>query len=286
MMEGFQRVLNNSKKIIKTNKMPDIKESIDKPLETGRQTKEIRRKYKMLEEFKAKKDISSIIKLAAIASEGKNVISDPEFYRSALEAITSHSSERSYLYAESIAQSAAIAEVNDANLYEKAVKYILTPIISNEYATMVRHENIESACRVLASIAISNEKLSCDSRINAPSSFIFVLKTIRDSVIYKEKRLEEKPNRMVEVLEQAFSAKLDPEVCRDLYADVYNYIKFNEKLSETYKIKTLAEITAKAIRAPGVSHTKLFTETIAYLKEKGETNLARSIYMLLETHKK
>ncbi|MCX8202652.1 MAG: hypothetical protein N3G74_02510 [Candidatus Micrarchaeota archaeon] len=247
-----------------------------------------RKEYKILEKLISDKNYMGVVHLVESACEGGNPIKDSGFYLRALKEVAKQQpAERYYLSIESIAQSAAIAGVADENIYLEAINYILTQRFLDlaEYP-ILQPQNIESACRVLASIAITNEHASQDQKINASNTFKLALERVKNSIIAQEKRTEEKPNRMVEILEQAFAACSNPEICRDMYEEVYMYIKENPKLSEEYKIKTLAEITSKAIKTPGVSHTKLFNETIAYLKENNAGNLARSLAILLDINKK
>lgn len=284
-MEGFSRNIkhNFAGSIAKIEKKDD--HAIMKNKES---TKPERKENKLLEEFITNKNYVGIVHLVEKACEGKNAVKDPEFYLKALRTIMKQQPpERYYLSVESIAQSAAIACVTDERIYTEAIDYLLTQRdLETSPFPIIQPQNIESACRLLASIAISNKRITCDNKIDATSAFKLALERIKDSIIANEKRLEEKPNRMVEILEQAFSAELDPIVCRDMYEEVYLYIKSDERLSEEYKVKTLAEITSMAIKTPGVSHTKLFIDTIAYLKEKNAGNLARSIAILLDVNKK
>jgi len=242
--------------------------------------------YRALEEQIAKNKLNGVLSITKSASEGKDVISDPSFYQTALEYVKRRfPSEKGYLSAEDIAQSAAIAGVRDENLYRDAVDYILTPSLSPLDTQFLTNEAIDSACRVLASISIANSKLE-DKRINAGSAFKFALDRISSTYIANEKRQEQKANIMVEIFEQALEAKIEVEVSREMYEKIYNYIKSHPVLSKNYKIKTLGEITAKAIKAPGLSHTKLFTDFIDYAKENGQCNLVRSIKQLLDVHMK
>jgi hypothetical protein len=225
-----------------------------------------------------------VLAIVKLASEEKEAISDPTFYNSALKFIKTLPVERGYLAAEDVAQSAAIACVKDETFYKETVDYILTPknIFGVEYLTS---EAINSACRVLASIAITNGKYECD-KINSEAAFVLALERITNSWIYQEKRREEKTNRMVEVFEQALEAKIDVDTARSMFEKVYYFIKLNEDLSKEYKLKTLTEITKKAIKTPGLSHTKIFTDIVSYLKQHKENNTARSITVLLDINKK
>ncbi|MEM3408450.1 MAG: hypothetical protein QXT40_02955 [Candidatus Micrarchaeia archaeon] len=285
-MEDFSKIVkhNFAGSIAKIEKKDNY--NIMKNKETNVEKKDYNLLAK-LEELIENKNYTGIVHLVEKSCEGKNAVKDPTFYYKALRTIMKQQPpERYYLSVESIAQSAAIACITNGGIYEEAIDYLLTQRdLELSPFPVIQPQNIESACRLLASIAISNERMEC-GKIEAASAFKLALERVKTSIIANEKRVEEKPNRMVEILEQAFSAKLDPEVCRDMYEDVYTYIKSNEKLSDEYKVKTLAEITSKAIKTPGVSHTKLFIDAIAYLKEKNAGNLARSIAILLDVNKK
>jgi len=242
--------------------------------------------YRVLEEQIANNKLKGVLAITKLASEGKNVISDPSFYQIALEFVKrKFTPQKGYLAAEDIAQSAAIAGVRDEKIYKDAIEYILTPSIKSIEAEFLTNETIDSACRVLASISIANSKLE-DNLINAGSAFKFALERISSSYIANEKRQEQKANVMVEIFEQALEAKIDVEISREMYEKIYNFIKSHSLLSNNYKIRTLGEITAKAIKAPGLSHTKLFTDFIEYAKENGQCNLIRSIKQLLDIYKK
>jgi len=242
--------------------------------------------YRILEDGIANNNLKLVLEVTKLASEGKDVISDPSFYQTALEYVKrKFPSEKGYLSAEDIAQSAAIAGVSDEKLYKDAVDYILTPGLSPLNIEFLTNEAIDSACRVLASISIANSKLE-DKPINAGSAFKFALDRISSTYIANEKRQEQKANIMVEIFEQALEAKIEVEVSREMYEKIYNYIKSNSILSKNYKIRTLGEMTVKAIKAPGLSHTKLFTDFIDYAKENGQCNLVRSIKQLLDVHMK
>jgi hypothetical protein len=240
--------------------------------------------YKALEEQIAKHRLNGVLAITKLASEGKNVISDPDFYRTALEYVKrKFTSEKGYLAAEDIVQSAAIAGVRDENLYKDAIDYILSPSFSSLGVQCLTKDAIESVCRILASVAITNQK--SDKMIESGSAFKLALERVSASAILNEKRQDEKINRMVEIFEQALEAKIDPEISREMYETVYNTIK-NSQLEKSYKIKTLWEITAKAIKSEGLSHTKLFTDFINYAKENEQHNFVRSIMQLLQIYKK
>lgn len=240
--------------------------------------------YMALEEQIAKHRLNGVLAITKLASEGKNVISDPDFYRTALEYVKrKFPSEKGYLAAEDIVQSAAIAGVRDENLYKDAIDYILSPSFSSLGVQCLTKDVIESVCRILASVAITNQE--SDKMIESGSAFKLALERVSASVILNEKRQDEKINRMVEIFEQALEAKIDPEISREMYETVYNTIK-NSQLEKSYKIKTLWEITAKAIKSEGLSHTKLFTDFINYAKENEQHNFIRSIMQLLQIYKK
>ncbi len=284
-MEGFSKIVKHNF----AGSIAKIEKKDDQTIMKNKENAKVKRKeYQLLEELISKKNYEGIVHLVEKVCEGENAVRDPEFYLNALRTIMKQQpAERYYLSAELIAQSAAIAGVTDERIYTEAMDYLLPQrdVELSQFAT-IQPQNIESACRLLAIIAISNERITCDNKIDATSAFKLALERVKNSIIANEKRVEEKPNRMVEILEQAVSAGLDPVICRDMYEEVYLYIKSDEKLPDEYKVKTLAEITSMAIKTSGVSHAKLFIETITYLKEKNAGNLAKSIAMRLDVNKK
>ncbi len=250
-----------------------------------RKSKEEIRFFRQLEKYIEAKEINKIINLAATVSELPTPIRDPAFYRNAFEHLKSYRVEKIYLHVESLGQSAAIAQVQDENLYYNIIDFLLTeknsfglPVLSNEY--------INSACRVLASIEISNEKLENGHVISVPSAFELMIDKLLKTEIDKERRIEEKADRLVEVYEQALAAKISPECGREIYEKVFNYVMDSEKLSLDYKMKTIFEITRKAIKYPGITHTELFMRTIDFYKENEAANISRTIMQLLEANKK
>ena len=248
-----------------------------------RASKEDSKFFKKLEKYISEKKTNEVTNLAAIASELPVPISNPIFYRKAFEHMRQQPVEKVYLHVESLGQSAAIAQVRDETFYYDIIDFLLADksgirLISNEY--------INSACRILASIEISNEKLDNGSVISVPSAFELVIDRLLESEIEKERRVEEKADRLVEVYEQALAAKIGPECGRELYERVFDYVMDNPKLSLEYKMKTIFEITRKAIKAPGLAHTGLFMRAINFYKENNAGNISRTLVQLLYANKK
>ncbi|MEM3369511.1 MAG: hypothetical protein QXZ69_00210 [Candidatus Micrarchaeia archaeon] len=244
----------------------------------------------LLDEFIKKKSIGQIISLVEKASEDEHPIRDKEFYAKAVSYVRTLSPFYYYPQMESIGLSTAIACVRDEDIYYSIIDYLLKPMAQESSLgdSLLKKENLDSACRVLASIAISNEKLEKENNsvISVPSAFVLAIDRLLEFEIEKERRVEEKADRLVEVYEQALAAKIDSDTGRELYEKVFNYIMDNEKLSLDYKMKTIFEITRRAIKHPGLSHTKLFMKTIEFYKENKVPNISRALIQLLFTNKK
>jgi hypothetical protein len=246
-------------------------------------TKAIHKYNSAFEKYIIKNKLKYALEVVRLASE--DGVSDSSFYMGALEHIKKrYPTQRGYLAAEDIAQSAAMAGVTDVKIYKDAIDYILTPNVSPFDIKYLTDSYIESACRVLASISIANAKLK--EPIRAGPAFQLALDRISSTIIENERRHEVKINRMVEIFEQALEARVDPAITREMYEKVYMYVKSEPELDDKYKIKTLEEITTKAIKAPGLSHTHLFIDFINYAKEYEQYNLVRNINELLQIYKK
>ena len=250
-----------------------------------RMSKEESKFFKKLEKHVEEKDINKITNLAATVSELPTPVSNPVFYRTAFEHMKTYPVEKVYLHVESLGQSAAIAQVQDEEFYYDIIDFLLVGKNSLRLPVL-SHENLDSACRILASIEISNEKLENGFVISAPSAFALTIDRLLEFEIEKERRVEEKADRLVEVYEQALAAKIGSECGRELYEKVFNYVMDNEKLSLDYKVKTIFEITRKAIKSPGLTHAGLFMRAIDFYKENGAANISRTLMQLLYANKK
>ena len=294
LIEGYDMALKKDKKKTETFGLKTIEMTFSgsKPTsetalieKTERPKKEDSKFFKKLDKYIANGEINKITNLAATVSELLTPVSDPFFYRKSFEHMKGYPVEKVYLHVESLGQSAAIAQVRDEDLYYDIIDFLLTGN-NNLGLPILSHENINSACRVLASIEISNEKLDNGYVISVPSAFELTIDRLLEFEIEKERRIEEKADRLVEVYEQALAAKIGPECGRELYEKVFNFVMDNEKLSLEYKMKTIFEITRKAIKTPGLSHTELFMRTTEFYKENDAGTISRTIMQLLSANKK
>lgn len=256
------------------------------PLATSIDTKVREKLQKRLENLVKEGNPDKVTELVVEASELKPPFAEVSFYRKAFDFLSKFPGLGVGVHVESVGQSAAIAYVKDQQLYLDMVDFLLTPKETVLGQKSIQQERVVNACRILASISVSNEEVEDSNRINVPEVFKLAMERLLESEIQGERRLEEKADRIVEVYEQALAAGVDPETGRELYENVFRFVIDNETLSKEYKLRTLMEITRKAIKAPGLSHTELFTAAQKYFRENGAATDARTIIQLLRANKK
>lgn len=232
------------------------------------------------------RDPYKITEFVAEASESIPSFSKVSFYRKAFDFLSTFPAWKVGVHVESVGQSTAIAYIKDRQLYLDMVDFLLDPRETRSGRKLVSLERVTSACRILASISVSNEKVEGSDKIDVPEVFELAMDRLLESEIQGERRIEEKADRLVEVFEQALAAGVNPDTSRELYDNVFHFVMDNELLSKDYKLRTLMEITRKAIKTPGLSHTELFVKTQEYFRANGAATDARTVIQLLRANKK